>query len=41
MVCVVEPGIYDKSAGGIRIEDAFVITRDGNEKISRYPLGSL
>ena len=41
MVCVVEPGIYDKSAGGIRIEDAFVITRDGNEKISHYPLGSL
>ena len=37
-VCVVEPGVYMQSAGGIRIEDAYVITRNGNEKISRYPL---
>ncbi len=38
MVCVVEPGIYIKEAGGVRIEDAYVITRKGNEKISHYAL---
>jgi Xaa-Pro aminopeptidase len=38
MVCVVEPGIYLKSSGGIRIEDAYIITKNGNEKISHYPL---
>jgi Xaa-Pro aminopeptidase len=38
MVCVVEPGIYVKDAGGIRIEDAYLIGKNGNEKISRYPL---
>jgi Xaa-Pro aminopeptidase len=38
MVCVVEPGIYLKSIGGVRVEDAYIITKDGNEKISHYPL---
>ena len=36
-VCVVEPGIYVKSAGGIRVEDAYVITKNGNQRISNYP----
>lgn len=38
MVCVVEPGIYAKPTGGIRLEDAFVITRNGCERISHFPL---
>jgi Xaa-Pro aminopeptidase len=38
MVCVVEPGIYTKMAGGMRVEDAYIITKEGNEKISHYPL---
>jgi len=35
-VVVVEPGIYIKEAGGIRLEDAFVITKKGAERISKY-----
>jgi Xaa-Pro dipeptidase len=38
-VCAVEPGIYDKSFGGMRIEDNYIITSDGFERISRFPLG--
>ncbi len=38
-VVVVEPGIYKRSAGGIRIEDAYVITKKGNERVSRFPRG--
>jgi Xaa-Pro aminopeptidase len=38
-VVVVEPGIYTPETGGIRLEDAFVITRNGCERISKYPLG--
>jgi Xaa-Pro dipeptidase len=38
-VCAVEPGIYEKSFGGMRIEDNYVITKDGFEKISKFPLG--
>ncbi|HKW05926.1 MAG TPA: Xaa-Pro peptidase family protein [Nitrososphaerales archaeon] len=38
MVCVVEPGIYTKPTGGIRLEDAFLITKKGAEKISHFPL---
>ena len=37
-VVVVEPGIYTEETGGIRLEDAFVITKKGNERISSYPL---
>ena len=36
-VVVVEPGVYTEATGGIRIEDAFVITKKGAERISRYP----
>jgi Xaa-Pro aminopeptidase len=39
VVCAVEPGIYDRSFGGMRVEDDYVITKDGFEKISRIPLG--
>jgi Xaa-Pro dipeptidase len=38
MVCVVEPGIYTKPTGGMRLEDAFLITKKGAEKISHFPL---
>jgi Xaa-Pro aminopeptidase len=37
-LCALEPGIYDKEAGGMRIEDNYVITKDGFKKTSRYPL---
>jgi len=36
-VVVVEPGIYTVETGGIRLEDAFVITKKGCERISNYP----
>lgn len=37
-VVVVEPGIYTQETGGIRLEDAFVITAKGSERISKYSL---
>lgn len=37
--CAVEPGIYDKSFGGMRVEDNYIITKEGFEKISKFPLG--
>ncbi len=37
-VVVVEPGIYTSETGGIRLEDAFVVTKNGCERISTYPL---
>lgn len=39
VVCVVEPGIYIPSTGGIRIEDCYVITKNGHKTISKFPLG--
>ena len=36
-VCVVEPGIYAEDTWGVRIEDAYVITKKGCERISSYP----
>ena len=38
-VAVVEPGVYVPATGGIRIEDAYLITRKGCEKISKFPYG--
>ena len=37
-VCVIEPGIYDGELGGIRVEDCYIVTKDGAEKISRFPI---
>ncbi len=37
-VCVIEPGIYAKPTGGLRVEDCYVVTGDGAEKISSFPL---
>jgi Xaa-Pro dipeptidase len=38
VLCAVEPGIYDAEAGGMRIEDNYIITRSGFEKSSAYGL---
>lgn len=38
VVCAIEPGIYDSSSGGIRIEEEYLITHDGFQKLSRAPL---
>ncbi|MGH2874375.1 MAG: M24 family metallopeptidase [Solirubrobacteraceae bacterium] len=37
MVLAVEPGIYLEGGGGLRVEDNFLITSDGCEKLGSYP----
>lgn len=37
MVLAIEPGIYWPGGGGLRLEDDFLITEDGNEKMCTYP----
>lgn len=37
MVLAVEPGIYWQGGGGLRVEDNFLITRDGSEKLCSFP----
>jgi len=37
-IVAVEPGIYATSAGGMRIEDNYIITNNGFKKTSRYPM---
>ena len=39
MVLAVEPGIYWDGGGGLRVEDNFLITKDGPEKLSAFPDG--
>lgn len=36
MVLAIEPGTYFPEGGGLRLEDNFLITEDGNEKLCRY-----
>lgn len=37
MVLAIEPGIYWPGGGGLRLEDNFLITESGNEKLCSYP----
>ncbi len=37
MVLAIEPGIYWPGGGGLRLEDNFLITADGNEKLCSFP----
>ena len=36
MVLAIEPGAYWDGGGGLRVEDNFLITADGAEKLSSY-----
>ncbi len=37
MVLAIEPGIYWEGGGGLRLEDNFLITKEGNEKLCSFP----
>lgn len=39
MVCTLEPGVYRDGFGGMRIEDNFLITKNGCERLSKFPHG--
>ncbi len=39
MVLAVEPGVYWPGGGGLRVEDNFLVTADGVEKLSDFPDG--
>ena len=39
MVLAIEPGCYMEGGGGLRVEDNFLITEDGAEKLSPFPDG--
>jgi Xaa-Pro dipeptidase len=39
MVLAIEPGCYWEGGGGLRLEDNFLITDDGPEKLSPFPDG--
>lgn len=37
-VVTIEPGLYDPEVGGVRIEDIAVVTEDGYENFTDYPI---
>jgi Xaa-Pro aminopeptidase len=39
MVLAIEPGCYWEGGGGLRVEDNFLITAGGAEKLSSFPDG--
>jgi len=39
MILAIEPGCYIESGGGLRVEDNFLVTSDGSEKLSPFPDG--
>jgi Xaa-Pro aminopeptidase len=39
MVLAIEPGVYWDGGGGLRVEDNFLVGRDGAEKLSPFPDG--
>ena len=39
MVLAIEPGVYWPRGGGLRLEDNFLITAYGAEKLSPFPDG--
>ena len=39
MVLAIEPGCYWEGGGGLRVEDNFLITGGGAEKLSTFPDG--
>jgi Xaa-Pro aminopeptidase len=39
MVLAIEPGAYWEGGGGLRVEDNFLVTADGAEKLSPFPDG--
>ena len=39
MVLAIEPGVYWPEGGGLRVEDNFLITETGSERLCRFPDG--
>ena len=39
MVLALEPGVYWPEGGGLRVEDNFLVTADGSEKLCSFPDG--
>jgi Xaa-Pro aminopeptidase len=39
MVLAIEPGVYWQGGGGLRVEDNFLLTADGPQKLSAFPDG--
>ena len=35
----IEPGVYWEGGGGLRVEDNFLLTSDGAQKLSSFPDG--